>query len=111
VPDDKDALLELSRVDQYPANAALRLAFGESRPIVDANVVRVYNRAFGNSFASRDDAAGKSLQKDVRGLRASQLTGPCTVLQRQVGAMIRVGRSGDTPALMVDWPVPVLRVL
>lgn len=57
VPADEDELLDLPYVGQYAANATLCFAFGEPRPIVDANVVRVYNRAFGKEFDYRDEKA------------------------------------------------------
>jgi len=56
VPDDADRLLELPYVGRYAANATLCFAFGEPRPIVDANVVRVYNRIFDTDFNYRDEA-------------------------------------------------------
>ncbi|MFB6198430.1 MAG: hypothetical protein ABEI52_09220, partial [Halobacteriaceae archaeon] len=57
VPDDEEELQELPYVGRYAANATLCFAFGEHRPIVDANVVRVYNRVFGKNFDYRDEAA------------------------------------------------------
>jgi len=57
VPDDAERLLELPYVGRYAANATLCFAFGEPRPIVDANVVRVYNRIFDTDFNYRDEAA------------------------------------------------------
>lgn len=55
VPDTLDGLLELPYVGRYAANATLCFAFGQPRPIVDANVVRVYNRVFGQEFDYRDE--------------------------------------------------------
>jgi A/G-specific adenine glycosylase len=57
VPDDAERLLELPYVGRYAANATLCFAFGEPRPIVDANVVRVYNRIFDTDFDYRDEEA------------------------------------------------------
>lgn len=57
VPDDAERLLELPYVGRYAANATLCFAFGEPRPIVDANVVRIYNRIFDTDFNYRDEAA------------------------------------------------------
>lgn len=57
VPRDIDSLLELPQVGRYAANATLCFAFGEPRPIVDANVVRVYNRVFDTDFEYRDEDA------------------------------------------------------
>lgn len=57
VPDNDEDLLELPYVGRYAANATLCFAFGKRRPIVDANVVRVYNRIFAKEFDYRDEAA------------------------------------------------------
>jgi A/G-specific adenine glycosylase len=57
VPDDIERLLELPYVGRYAANATLCFAFGEPRPIVDANVIRIYNRIFDTDFDYRDEAA------------------------------------------------------
>jgi len=57
VPDDTERLLELPYVGRYAASATLCFAFGEPRPIVDANVVRIYNRIFDTDFDYRDEAA------------------------------------------------------
>jgi A/G-specific adenine glycosylase len=53
VPTDADALGELHYVGQYALDATLCFAFDEDRPIVDANVVRVYERAFGLDLEPR----------------------------------------------------------
>ena len=55
VPDTADELLKLSYVGRYAANATLCFAFEQPRPIVDANVVRVYNRVFSEDFDYRDE--------------------------------------------------------
>ena len=55
VPDTADELLKLSYVGRYAANATLCFAFEQPRPIVDANVVRVYNRVFSKDFDYRDE--------------------------------------------------------
>lgn len=46
VPRDLSFLWDLPHVGRYAANAVLCFAFGEPRPIVDANVVRVLCRVF-----------------------------------------------------------------
>lgn len=55
VPRDEDALTDLPYVGRYGANATLCFGFGERRPIVDANVVRIYNRVFGTDFRDVED--------------------------------------------------------
>jgi len=57
VPADEDKLLELPYVGRYAANATLCFGFGERRPIVDANVVRIYNRIFNLDLKPTGDYA------------------------------------------------------
>ena len=56
VPDDAQQLRALPYVGRYAANATLCFALGEPVPIVDANVVRVYGRAFGLDLDEKADA-------------------------------------------------------
>jgi A/G-specific adenine glycosylase len=46
LPTDEEELLELPHVGKYVANAVLCFAHGEPRPVVDRNVIRVYQRVF-----------------------------------------------------------------
>lgn len=54
-PHEYDELVELPFVGRYAANATLCYAFGESRPVVDVNVIRIYNRVFGHNFENDQD--------------------------------------------------------
>lgn len=47
VPDKFEALMDLPHVGRYVANATLTFAFGQERPLVDGNFVRVFMRLFG----------------------------------------------------------------
>lgn len=47
VPRDLESLLSLPYVGRYAANAILGVAFGARRPVVDANVARLFERYFG----------------------------------------------------------------
>lgn len=47
LPESTNELLDLPHVGRYAANATLCFGFGERRPIVDANVARIYSRLFG----------------------------------------------------------------
>lgn len=55
VPDKEHELLELPSVGKYAANAVLCFGYDCPKPIVDANVVRIYNRCFSKSFADDRD--------------------------------------------------------
>lgn len=47
VPNSEEALLSLPGVGRYVTNAVRCFAYGKRVPLVDVNVVRVYERAFG----------------------------------------------------------------
>lgn len=69
VPNSQDKLMELPEVGPYVANATLCFGFGEPRPIVDSNVIRVYSRLAGKSMDDWDrdslwQFAEKALPKD-----------------------------------------------
>jgi A/G-specific adenine glycosylase len=47
VPQSKEALLALTGVGEYVANAVLAIAFAERRPLLDPNVIRLVSRLTG----------------------------------------------------------------
>jgi len=55
MPHDEEGLRKLQYVGQYGVNATLCFGFGERKPVVDANLVRVYNRYFGLDFVDAQD--------------------------------------------------------
>lgn len=68
LPTDSSSLQELPRVGPYVANATVCFALDEAVPILDRNVVRVYNRLFEGEFpeqrSSREQFAGEILPDD-----------------------------------------------
>jgi len=46
VPTAVEVLLELPSVGRYAANAVAAVAFGQRRPVIDANLARIYGRVF-----------------------------------------------------------------
>lgn len=55
LPNTLDELTDLPYVGRYAANATLCFGFGKRRPIVDANVIRIYNRVFDTDFRDVED--------------------------------------------------------
>jgi len=53
VPESVEALMELSYVGRYAANAVASVAFDQPRAVLDANVARIYRRVF--SIPSTDE--------------------------------------------------------
>lgn len=54
LPRDPDELRELPRVGPYVADTTLCFALDEPLPILDRNVVRVYDRLFGGEFPNTE---------------------------------------------------------
>lgn len=63
VPKSEDELMELPYVGKYAANATLCFALGQRRPIVDSNVVRIYERYFGVSLNVERDETWQFAEK------------------------------------------------
>lgn len=53
LPRDRERLLTLTRVGPYVADATLCFALERPLPILDRNVVRVYDRLFGSAFPEK----------------------------------------------------------
>jgi A/G-specific adenine glycosylase len=51
VPRDPEALLALPHVGRYMVNSVRTVAFGDPQPIVDANIMRILHRVFGQEEA------------------------------------------------------------
>jgi A/G-specific adenine glycosylase len=56
LPDEVSDLRQLPRVGEYVANATICFTFGDSLPILDRNVERVYSRIFGDAWPDTRDA-------------------------------------------------------
>jgi len=89
VPQHFQDLLELPYVGRFAANATLCFAYDEPRPIVDANVVRVYNRIFDKEFDYRGEdtwsfAAAVLPADDARRYNLAILDFAATVCQPKV---------------------------
>lgn len=65
VPGELEALTDLPYVGRYGANATLCFGFGERRPIVDANVVRIFNRVFDTAFRDTEDGEAWRFAEDM----------------------------------------------
>ncbi len=60
-PSDYDSVIELPGIGRYTAGAILSIAFGESLPLVDGNVIRVFSRLFGLKGRAKDPAFVKTM--------------------------------------------------
>lgn len=55
IPTSYEAVIELPGIGEYGANAVLCFGFGERRPIIDTNVIRIYNRMFSLDLKNTED--------------------------------------------------------
>lgn len=92
VPREVDKLKRLPHVGRYIANAVACFAFGEARPIVDANVVRVLGRCFGLSVPQEVHKA-----EEFWALAAWLL--PATEVRRFNWALLDLGALVCTPRI------------
>jgi len=59
------ALTDFPYVGRYGANVTLCLGFGERRPTVDTNVVRIFNRVFDTGFRDTEDGEAWRFAEDM----------------------------------------------
>ncbi|MBI4355686.1 MAG: A/G-specific adenine glycosylase [Candidatus Omnitrophica bacterium] len=83
VPERYDELIAMDGVGEYTAGAILSIAYNQSVPALDTNVIRVLRRVFG----VRGDPAQRTTQKRLTKLAAS---------------LIPQGRAGDFNEAMMD---------
>lgn len=90
LPRSSEALQALPRVGDYVANASLCFALDRRLPIVDRNVVRVYDRVFGEQFpkaeSSRREFAAAMLpvsRADARTFNLALLDFGAAICQKQ----------------------------
>lgn len=55
VPTTFEEISNLDGIGRYGANAVLCFGFGERRPIVDTNVIRIYDRVCSEDFSDTED--------------------------------------------------------
>lgn len=75
IPDEKDTLMDLSGVSQYVANAVLCFAYGEPKPLIDTNTVRIAGRIFSMEVtnSSRRDERFQQIIQDLMDTTDPQL--------------------------------------
>ncbi|NOS72895.1 MAG: A/G-specific adenine glycosylase [Verrucomicrobia bacterium] len=107
-PKNFDDILSLPGVGRYTAGAISSIAFNQSRPILDGNVIRVLTRVFAITTDPRERKTNAQLWRlaEELVLHASRIThhvSPCSHLNQslmELGALVCTPRSplcGDCP--------------
>lgn len=88
IPRDYDSLLTLSGIGEYTAGAIASIAYGESVPAVDGNVLRVYARLFAIERDIRDTALKKEVRAFLLPLVPEQNPGVFNAALMELGATV-----------------------
>ena len=88
MPQNYDDLLTLSGIGEYTAGAIASIAFGESVPAVDGNVLRVYARLFGVEKDIRDLAFKKEVRAFLLPLVPAENPGAFNAALMELGATV-----------------------
>ncbi len=101
MPNRYDALITLPGIGEYTAGAIASIAFGESVPAVDGNVLRVYARFFGVEKGIRDLAFKKEVRVALLPLIPAKKSGAFNAALMELGATVCLTngqpRCGDCP--------------
>nr|WP_305794448.1 hypothetical protein [Halomarina rubra] len=95
LPTEPERLRSLPRVGPYVANATLCFALKRRIPIVDRNVVRVYERVFGDAFPQSDSAREAFAEEMLPATGEEARTYNLALLD--FGALVCHKRSPDCP--------------
>ena len=88
MPQNYEELITLSGIGEYTAGAIASIAFGESVPAVDGNVLRVYARLFGAARDIRDPAFKKEVRAFLLPLIPAEEPGVFNAALMELGATV-----------------------
>ncbi|MCJ2164094.1 MULTISPECIES: A/G-specific adenine glycosylase [unclassified Pseudodesulfovibrio] len=87
-PSDFADIRSLPGVGDYTAGAVASIAFGQSEPAVDANVLRVFARLLDVAESVRDKAGRNPIEKQVRRLIPDDRPGDFNQAVMELGALV-----------------------
>jgi len=99
-PNTRDGLLEVKGIGPYTAGAVASIAFGESVPLVDGNVARVFARLFAIDKDIKAPATMKTMWQLAEGLVPRKNAGDWNQALMELGATVcvpREPRCGECP--------------
>lgn len=88
MPRDYESLLSLSGIGEYTAGAIASIAFGQSVPAVDGNVLRVYARLFAIGRDIREPAFKKEVRAFLLPLVPKEKPGVFNAALMELGATV-----------------------
>jgi A/G-specific adenine glycosylase len=88
LPADYEELLKLPGIGSYTAGAITSIAYGNARPAVDGNVLRVMKRIAGSFDDITNAKVKKELEEDLLGIMPKDRPGDFNQAIMELGAMI-----------------------
>lgn len=94
MPGDYESLLKLSGIGSYTAGAIASIAFGQSVPAVDGNVLRILSRLRTDDRDILDAKVKKSLEEELRGIMPKDRPGDFNQALMELGATVCIPNGG-----------------
>lgn len=88
MPGNYESLLKLSGIGSYTAGAIASIAFGQSVPAVDGNVLRILSRLRIDDRDVLDARVKKSLEEELRGIMPKDRPGDFNQALMELGATV-----------------------
>lgn len=88
MPGNYESLLKLSGIGSYTAGAIASIAFGQSVPAVDGNVLRILSRLRMDDRDVLDARVKKSLEEELRGIMPKDRPGDFNQALMELGATV-----------------------
>lgn len=88
IPDDYEELLKLKGIGHYTAGAIASIAYGNSVPAVDGNVLRVISRAIGDDRDIMKQSVRTNVEKELSGIIPRNQAGNFNQALMELGATV-----------------------
>lgn len=102
MPGDYEQLLKLAGIGSYTAGAVASIAFGQARPAVDGNVLRVLARLRTDDRDILDAGVKKSIEEELRGVMPEDRPGDFNQALMELGALVCIP-NGSPKCELCPW--------
>lgn len=102
MPGDYESLLKLSGIGSYTAGAIASIAFGQSVPAVDGNVLRILSRLRTDDRDILEAKVKKALEEELRGVMPADRPGDFNQALMELGATVCIP-NGNPRCEICPW--------
>lgn len=101
IPGEYEKLVKLPGIGSYTAGAIASIAFGEARPAVDGNVLRILSRLRADDRDILDAKVKKAVEEELAGVMPADRPGDFNQALMELGAMVCIpngaAKCGECP--------------